>query len=478
MNARDLTALSPLIILGFSPVVILAVLIFVRSHAATAVLALIALAGAGAALALSCNPGPCRITQLIVFDSFAAAYMGLLFGAAAIVILISYAYLKKLKGNREEYYILVLLATFGASVLASSTHFASFFLGYEILSVSLYALIAYPHAIQRNIEAAMKYLILASSSSAFLLLGMAVCYAGARSMAFGQVAEALRHLPSGLPGVVMLTGAALLVVGLSFKLALVPFHWWTPDVYQGAPAPVTGFVASVSKGGIVALLVRLFAPVGLHPGGPLFLMFLFIAGASMLVGNLLALFQNNVKRILAYSSIAHLGYLMVAVLAGGRFAYMAVAFYLMAYFVTILGAFGVVTLLSEPGREAEEITDYQGLFWSRPWLGAIFAAMLLSLAGIPLTAGFFGKIFVLTAGVGATRWTLALILVVGSTIGLFYYLRIIAAVFTRSQPSEGPRTVPSLSVAGGGAVVILVLVLFWLGIYPTQMAEIFWMAFG
>jgi NADH-quinone oxidoreductase subunit N len=208
-------------------------------------------------------------------------------------------------------------------------------------------------------------------------------------------------------------------------------------------------------------------------------MFLVIAAASMIVGNLLALFQDNVKRILAYSSIAHLGYLMVAVLAGGRFAYTAVAFYLMAYFVTILGAFGVVTLLSEPGSEAEHISHYQGLFWSRPWLGAIFTAMLLSLAGIPLTAGFFGKIFILTAGVGAARWTLALILVVGSTIGLFYYLRIIAALFARTQPAEASTSpAPSLSVIGGSAVVLLALLLFWLGIFPTRMAEIFWSAFG
>jgi NADH-quinone oxidoreductase subunit N len=478
MNASQLAALSPLIILGFAPVVLLAVLIFVRSHAVTAVLAIIALAGTGVALVRVYACGPCRITPLIVFDSFAAAYIGLILGAAVVVILISYAYMQRFRGNREEYYILLLLATFGASVLASSAHFASFFLGYEILSVSLYSLIAYPHAIQRNIEAAMKYLILAAASSAFLLLGMAVCYAGARSLDFGRIGELLRHLPPGLPGVVMLTGAALLVVGLSFKLALVPFHWWTPDVYQGAPAPVTGFVATVSKGGIVALLVRLFAPVGLHPGGPLYLMFLVIAAASMIVGNLMALFQDNVKRILAYSSIAHLGYLMVAVLAGGRLAYTAVAFYLMAYFVTILGAFGVVTLLSEPGNEAEHISDYQGLFWSRPWLGAVFTAMLLSLAGIPLTAGFFGKIFVLTAGVGATRWTLALILVIGSTIGLFYYLRIIAALFAKTPSAAAPRPAPSLSVLGGGAVVLLTLVLFWLGIYPTRMAEIFWAAFG
>ncbi len=480
MNAALLVPLSPLIIMGFTPVLLLVVLIFVRSQAVTAVLSLSALAGAAAALSLVCRPGggPCQITPLIVFDSFAVAFMALLFGATAFVILLSYPYIKKFEGNREEFYILLLLAAFGASVLTSSTHFASFFLGYEILSVALYALIAYPHAIQRNIEAALKYLVLAGASSAFLLFGMAACYAGARSMDFGLVSEALHQLPSGLQGVTLLTGAAMLVVGLSFKLALVPFHWWTPDVYQGAPAPVSAFVATVAKGGVVALLVRLFAPVALHPGGPLYLMFIVIAGASMIVGNLLALFQDNVKRILAYSSIAHLGYLMVAVLSGSRFSQTAVAFYLMAYFITILGAFGVVTILSEPGNEAERLTDYHGLFWSRPWLGAVFSLMLLSLAGMPFTAGFFGKIFVLTAGVGTTRWTLALILVAGSTIGLFYYLRIIGVMFSRiPQGAQQLSAAPSSSLIGKFATLLLVVMLFWLGAYPTQMVNVFWNAF-
>lgn len=478
MNGSELAAISPLIILALTPVCAMLVLAFRRSHSATALISLAGLAAAGGALYGILDGRTIQATSLIVFDPFAAVFTGLLLPAAGLTILLAWPYLKTYTENREEFYILLLLATLGATVLAWSTHFATFFLGFELLSVSLYALIAYPRTFSQNIEAGLKYLILAAASSAFLLFGMALLYAGSGNMEFGQIGKIMRYLPQGPDGVILLSGAALLVVGIAFKLALVPFHWWAADVYQGAPAPVAGFVASVSKGGIVALLVRLFFPMGIHPGGVLFLIFALIAAASMIAGNLLALLQNNVKRILAYSSIAHMGYLMVAFLAAGPLAKTAVAFYLAAYFVTILGAFGVITLISEPGREAEEIADFRGLFRTRPWLAAIFAVMLFSLAGIPLTAGFLGKVYVMAAGVDGARWALLVILVVGSTIGLFYYLRIISALFADIPELESLRPFPPVSIVGGFALWMLLLMLFWLGTYPIPMLRIFQAAFG
>ena len=208
---------------------------------------------------------------------------------------------------------------------------------------------------------------------------MALIYAASGTMSFDQFGELLRRLhPEGM-SIFMLAGAGLLVVGIGFKLGVVPFHLWTPDVYQGAPAPVTAFVATVSKGAALALLLRIFPPIDIQAGGPLYTVFALIAAASMITGNLLALLQNNVKRILAYSSIAHLGYLLTAYLAGGSMGFAAVTFYLIAYFVTTLGAFGTVTVLSGPQNEAEHLDDYQGLFWRRPWLAGVFTAMLLSL---------------------------------------------------------------------------------------------------
>jgi NADH-quinone oxidoreductase subunit N len=295
-----------------------------------------------------------------------------------------------------------------------------------------------------------------------LLFGLALVYAATGTMEFAAAASA--QPAASLAPEVLFAGWGLVLVGIGFKLAVVPFHLWTPDVYQGAPAPVTAYVATVSKGAMFALLVRLFVPEGIHREMPLVLVFSLIAVASMLIGNLLALLQDNVKRILAYSSIAHLGYLLVAFLASGERAMMAVAFYLTAYFVTTLGAFGVVTVLSSGAKEAEQIADYRGLFWRQPWLGGLMTAALLSLAGVPLTAGFVGKFYLVLAGIDATLWMLVFVLVVSSAVGLFYYLRIIVALYM--QPAESTWTPPPLSFGGGATLAVVVVLLIGLGIYP------------
>ena len=400
MKLADLVPILPLIILGVSAVGVMLQAALHRNHKAAVFLTLAGLILAVVTLPAVSQNAPLRFTSLLLIDRFAILYIGLLLAASVATVLLSYGYLQQFDGNREEYYILLLLAAAGATVLAASDHFAAFFLGLEILSVSLYALVAYPHLTEGHIEAGVKYLILAAVSSAFVLFGMALIYAASGTMTFDQFGALLHRLrPEGV-NMVMLTGAGLLVVGIGFKLAVVPFHLWTPDVYQGAPAPVTAFVATVSKGAALALLVRIFPPVDLHAGGPLYTVFALIAAASMMAGNLLALLQSNVKRILAYSSIAHLGYILTAYLAGGPLAVTAVTFYLIAYFVTTLGAFGTVAVLSGPQRETEHLDDYRGLFWRRPWLAGVFTAMLLSLAGIPLTVGFIGKFYLVLAGCG------------------------------------------------------------------------------
>jgi NADH-quinone oxidoreductase subunit N len=480
MNGSQLVALSPLIILGATPVLMMLVTAFHRRHGLIMGIGLVGLgAAATAVFSLSGQTTPAA-TPLLMVDPWAATFIVLTTAATAFVCLLSYPYLEQFDDNREEYYILMLLATFGAAVLASGTNFASLFLGFEILSVSLYALIAYPHRIFRQIEAGIKYLILAAASSAFMLFGMALLYAAIGSLEFSRLAQVMGHMPAGAGGqsILLTTGTAMIIVGLGFKLALVPFHWWTPDVYQGAPAPVTAFVATVSKAGILAVLIRLFAPLDMVPGGSLFLILALMAAASMLIGNLLALMQNNVKRILAYSSIAHLGYVLVAFLAGGKMAQSAVIFYLTAYFITILGAFGVVTVLSGPSRETEDLAAYRGLFQTRPVLASVFVFMLFSLAGIPLTAGFIGKIYLLAAGIHGARWALVMILIVGSTIGLFYYLRIIAAMFVSSPEKETKTAETTFPLAGKIALTVLTGFVIWLGIVPSALISLLQKAFG
>ena len=357
-------------------------------------------------------------------------------------------------------------------VLAASSHFASLFLGLEILSVALYALIAYFGDRPLPLEAGVKYLVLAASSSAFLVFGIALVYADLGTMDFRQVARLLA-IRADLNLGLLLPGTAMIVTGIGFKLALVPFHMWTPDVYQGAPAPVTAFVATVSKGGMFALLLRYFTQSGMGQFAPLLLVFSIIAIASMFTGNLLALFENNVKRILAYSSIAHMGYLLVALEVGGALGANAVVFYLMAYFVMTLGAFAVVTLLSGQQRDADQLEDYRGLFWRRPGIALAFTAMLLSLAGIPLTAGFLGKFYIVAAGAAEGAWALILILVITSTIGLFYYLRIVTAMY--QHPAEGALALEPLPRRAPAAILVLavlLVVLVWLGVYPTALVNV------
>ncbi|MDR3577096.1 MAG: NADH-quinone oxidoreductase subunit N [Anaerolineaceae bacterium] len=473
MTSAQILALSPLVILMIGIVAILLVTAFYRNHPLAAGLTLLALFSAFLSVIFMNGKGPVQVSRLLVVDQYALFYIGLIIAASFFVALISYGYLKIHSENRQEFYILLLSATFGSAVLVSSTAFASFFLGLEILSVSLYALIAYQRLNPDNIEAGIKYLILAGASAAFLLFGMALIYAETGTMEFSQVMGSLAASNQAIPPIELL-GLAMLIVGIGFKLAFVPFHMWTADVYQGAPAPVTAFVATVSKGGMFALLLRLFHNTNFHTyGSPLFVVFAVISIASMFAGNLLALLQKNVKRILAYSSISHLGYLLVPFLTSGENATTSITFYLVSYFITTLGAFGVVTVLSDGSADADNLEKYRGLFWQRPWLAFAFTVALFSLAGIPLTAGFIGKFLLIAAGVGSSYWFLIILLVIASGIGLFYYLRIVVMMYLKSPGEvQKPPNYARLDLTSMIAMAVIVILLITIGMYPSPLVHI------
>jgi NADH-quinone oxidoreductase subunit N len=475
MTGADVLALLPLLLIAAATFVVMVAAAVVRKHTVAFGLTL---AGIAASFCSIFFVQPRQVTALLIMDNYALFFIGLIAAASFAVALLAYGYLEKRESNKEEFYILLLVATLGAMVLAASSHFVSLFLGLEVLSVALYALIAYLHDRHFPVDAGIKYLVLAASSAAFMLFGIALVYADLGTMEFAQIAQLLatgppQNLALFLPGV------ALIVTGIGFKLALVPFHMWAPDVYQGAPAPVTAFVATVSKGAMFALLLRFFNQSRTGRLAPVILVFSIIAIASMFTGNLLGLLENNVKRILAYSSIAHMGYLLVALLVGGPMGSSAVIFYLVAYFVMTLGAFAVVTVLSEQHRDADQIDDYRGLFWRRPALALSFTAMLLSLAGIPLTAGFLGKVYIIASGEGAGDWALILILVVTSVIGLFYYLRIVLMLYRQPAGSSPalqplPRRAPAATLVLAALTVILV----WLGVYPALLLKVIETAIG
>lgn len=471
MTKADFLNVVPLFILTSSSILILFAIAIKRNHKAIYIITTLSLLLDLIYVLNFSAANTSFIEPLFVFDGFGVFNVTLILSIALAVTMLSYAYFEQREERKEEYYILLILATLGAVVLVISKHFVSMFLGLEILSVSLYSMIAYLRKREKSDEAGIKYLILAAFSSAFLLFGMALVYTNAGTMEFGAIARFLSADPT-IP-VMTLTGIAMMIVGIGFKLGVVPFHMWTADVYEGAPAPVTAFIATVSKGGMVALLVRFFTQVNGHHES-IVTIFTILAIASMFTGNFLALQQVNVKRILAYSSIAHIGYLLVAFLAGGNLGIEAVSFYLLAYFITTTGALGIVAGLSDKDRDAELMTDYRGLFWKRPWTAAIFTIMLLSLAGIPLTAGFVGKFYILAAGVNTNQWLLVLMLALNSAIGLYYYIKLIATMF--EQQSEARKTTdelhPYFYVISGVTMSLLTLALLWLGIAPQGMVSI------
>jgi NADH-quinone oxidoreductase subunit N len=472
MNGHDLTALFPLIVQGGSVTIVMLTIAFCRNHRLTALLSVLGLILCLVAIWPASTVAPRQVTPLFLIDRYALFYMGLIFAAGIAVLLLSYGYLAARRERPEEFYLLVLVATLGAAALVASDHFASFFLGLETLSISLLGLIAYPRDHGRPLEAGVKYLILAGLSSAFLLFGMALVYARLGSMEFAQIAVLLAadDAPRDL---YWLTGLALIFTGIGFKLSVVPFHMWAPDVYEGAPAPVAAFVAVVSKGAMFALLLRYFVTANADSFGPVPMMIEIVAVASILVGNLLALLQNNLKRILAYSSIAHLGYLLVAFLAGGPLRIEAVTYYLVAYTVMTVGAFGIITVLStsSAAAEVEYLEEYRGLIWRRPWLGGAFTAMLLSLAGIPLTMGFIGKFYAIAGGVSASMWPAVMALIVGSVVGLFYYLRVIVAICAPA-PEGAAAYAGAFPIVGGATLAALTLMLFGLGVCPAPLVHL------
>lgn len=476
MNESALLAILPLIVLGVASAVLMLAVAFGARLIVVAVLTVVSLVAAVGAVAVVPLAQERQATALLLMDGYALFYVVVLLLASLAVVVLSYAYLANRPGDHGAYFILVVLSALGSAALAASTHFASFFLSLEVLSVSLYALIAYRYQHDFAIEAGMKYLILAGASSAFLLFGMALSYAEVGSMV---LSDTVRGLATGDLGGLTIFGLAMMTVGVGFKLAVVPFHLWTPDVYEGAPAPVTALVASVSKGAVFALLLRYLGPAGLQGQQSLFLAFALIALASMFAGNVLALLQTNVKRLLAYSSISHLGYLLVAFVASGELGAVAATFYIVAYIVTTLGAFGVVTVLSDAERDADAMADYRGLFWRRPWLAMVFTMTLLSLAGMPLTAGFVGKFFVASAGIGmatggvigTTLWVLVMSLVLTSAIGLFYYLRLVALMYARPTEETPALAPPARAPAAWLMLGVLVALLVMLGLYPGPLLD-------
>ena len=470
MSFSDLMPLAPVMIVALTAIVVMILTAVKRNHNLIATASVVGLNLAAINLLFMMFGGsftPSNVMNMFMVDPFALFYQLMIIIASLACCTLSHAYIEKYNDNREELYILMLISVAGAMLMVTSSHYASFFISLELMSIPVYGLLAYTHQRSQSLEAGIKYLVLSATASAMLLMGMAYIYAYTGSLAFY---ESFQALIEAIKQPMVILGLGLIVFAIGFKLSLAPFHKWTPDVYQGAPAPIATFLATVAKVATIGLLVRFILTSGAILVPSIVTIITVIAVLSIVVGNLLAVRQVNLKRILGYSSIAHFGYLLIALVSMTYASLGSVSVYVVTYTLTTIGAFGAVALMSSPYNnvdEAESLADYRGLFWRRPVLTATLTVMMLSLAGIPLTAGFIGKFMVVMAAVTAQHWFLAAMIVVGSGIGLYYYLRVMVVMYM--TPPETPRIdavdhwgqkVGGMMVLGAAALVLLI------GVYP------------
>lgn len=476
LTLLNLQALLPILVTSGTAILVMMAIAIYRHHWWNPTLAVGGLNLAVISLYWAWKAGPQWVTPLFYVDGTSIFFMGLILIASLACATLTHAYIERYQGNREEIYVLMTIAAAGGMVMVAAAHLASLFIGLEMMSVSLYGLIGYTFRKRRSLEAAIKYMVLSAAASAFMLFGMALLYAQFGTLAFPALGQ-FYVMPDPMQIGMTVTASLLILIGFSFKLSLVPFHLWTPDVYEGAPAPVGAFLATTGKVAIMAVLLRMLSVIpAMHAISVLYAV-KALAVLSIIIGNLLALRQSNIKRLLGYSSIAHFGYMLIGILLAPRpnVAFTVVGLYLVAYSITAIGSFGVIALMSSPtqARDADSLQDYRGLFWRRPLLTSVFTVTLLSLAGIPLTAGFIGKFYVGFAGVMQMDWVLLSALVLGSAIGVFYYLRAMVTLFLQ-QP--GMKTFDADlhwgEQAGGLMVLGVTGLVLLMGVYPSPLIRL------
>jgi len=414
------------------------------------------------------QPGP-AFSNLVSSDGFAAFFRFVVIVAAILVTLFSGSYLRREGAERGEYYALLLYSAAGQCLMASAAELIVLFIALEISSIASYVLAGYLRADRRANEAAVKYFLLGSFASAFLLYGVALIYGAAGGTALAEIRAVLRT-PTASSDPLVGAAAALIFVGFAFKVSAAPFQIWAPDVYQGAPAPVAAFLSAGPKAAAFAGLLRVFMtafePVTAKWAGIVWASAL----ATMVIGNFAALLQSNIKRLLAYSSIAHAGYVMVAVAAHSSVGAAAAMFYLAAYIFMNVGAFAVVSYFARQGERYVQVEDLTGLAWRQPAVAALLSLFLLSLIGVPLTGGFFGKFYVFKAALEAGLVWLTVLGLLNSAVAAYYYLRILVVMYMR-EPAEATADLTAPPGAVKAALWASALGTLFLGIFPSGVLE-------
>ncbi|HUX51705.1 MAG TPA: NADH-quinone oxidoreductase subunit N [Spirochaetia bacterium] len=472
MDSAMVGSLIPLMIVGAATIIIMLLVAVRRMYGLTWAITVI---GLGAALIADLIvPASNAGAPLFRFDAAAQYFSALLLLVNLIVALLSHRFIGEYRENREEFYLLLLLETTGSVMLVASSHFISFIIGLELLSVPLYAMLGYVRNSDLSLEAATKYFILTAVASAIVVFGLGLIYFQTGSLTLSSITD--RIAASGLDPL-LVTGLGLVFAGLAFKLAVFPFHMWAADVYEGSPLPATAVISTASKVAVFAFLYRMFQPVLSHNTGGLAVAIVVFAAGSMVVGNFLALKQTNIKRLLAYSSTANLGYLLIPLVSGTADSPQAAFFYLSVYAFTNLGILGVMTMRSSPDAESTESSSYAGLLYRRPLLALVFILMLLSLAGLPISAGFFAKLYLFKTSIQGAQWFLSAVFVLASATGLYYYLRLVfvQTMHAKAGVGDGPEPAKEQKVrnpATVAAMLVAAAIILVLGLYPSLLLSL------
>ena len=425
-------------------------------------LALVALVGAAVLTIKGFGSGGIAFNGMFVGDALADTLKLAIYLVVFFVLVYSRDYLHSRDMYKSEYFVLALFAVTGMMIMVSAAHFLTLYLGLELLSLSLYAMVAFRRDSAPATEAAMKYFVLGALASGMLLYGMSMLYGATGSLDIGVVHKAIAGMAPD--NMILIFGLVFVIVGLAFKLGVAPFHMWAPDVYHGAPTAVTVFLGTAPKLAAFAMLMRLLVG-GLEGLAPHWQQMLVImAILSLATGNIIAIAQTNIKRMLAYSTIAHMGFFLLGMLAAGPNGYASAMFYMLIYVVMSLGAFGMVILLSRQGFEADRLEDFKGLNQRSPWFAFLMLLLMFSMAGVPPTAGFYAKLLVIQAVIDAGYLWLAAVAVLFSVIGAYYYLRVVKLMYFDKAADSAPLQVGAdmrtlLSVNA----LALVLITPWIG---------------
>ncbi|TWX56274.1 NADH-quinone oxidoreductase subunit N [Colwellia hornerae] len=484
MNTEMFIVLSPILLLSFGIVLSLLLIAWQRSQKIIALFSQLILVFT---LLLSMHllssgilsGAGVQITPLLKVDQFSYLSLSLICLSALAVISLSKQVLKSQVEVHDEYYLLILLVILGAAILVASDHFASMFLGFELLSISLVGLVGYFREQKYAVETGFKYLILSACASSFMLLGIAFIYSqtGNLSFAINSATAPWHSAPLQLFNSI---GVLLLFSGIAFKLSLAPFHFWAPDVYQGAPTPITLLMATVSKIAMFTVLMKCCFAQGYYQNDHFIDVIIAVALLSMFIGNTLALKQQNIKRLMAYSSIAHFGYLLIVLVISAEqsigFAWRSALFYLTAYLLANVAIFSIVITyeqyFSQNSTEREVcLNDWQAMFWQHRAQAVLLVFSILSLAGIPLTMGFVGKFYLFNQAVISQSWWLITGLVIGSGIGLAYYLPIIFTVFKVNSSAATHITKDNAIKAPKIFIIFLIIISFYFGVFPDSLSQ-------